>query len=197
MIITWGDGDIRVLLDNFKYLNGLKVVPFLKNYCDLQKAFQKTHGTLKGQQIGLLNAAELIGIDPEQYIHHRALGDSMLTSDIFRKIYDSQSFPNDVVECNEDFYSKLLYKAKVIRNIDNPLVDKKKLCHNCENCSNACEQLTPWKFRCQFFRANFYCSECDLTYSVGIRFKKLYDKVEFRKIVSVLEPQIETEENKE
>lgn len=197
VILTWGDGDIRVLLDNFKYLNGIKVVPFLRNYCDLQKFFQKNHATLKGQQTGLLTAAETVGIDPEQYIHHRALGDSMLTADIFKKVYDADSFAENVVECNEDFYSKLLYKAKVIRNIENPLVDKKKLCHSCENCATPCEQLTPWKFRCQFFRANFYCAECDLTYSVGIRFKKLYDKVEFRKIVSVLEPQIETEENVE
>ena len=39
VIFTWGDGDVRVLLDNFKYLNGIKVIPFLKTYCDLQKCF--------------------------------------------------------------------------------------------------------------------------------------------------------------
>lgn len=197
IIFTWGDGDIRVLLDNFKYLNGIKVVPFLNKYCDLQKVFQKTHKTLKGQQIGLLNAAELVEIDPDMYIHHRALGDSMLTADILKTFFDYELFKEDIIDCNEDFYSKLVYKAKVIRNIDNPLVDKKRLSHVCESCGNSCEQLTPWKFHCQFFRANFFCAECDLTYSVGVRFKKLYDKVEFRKIVSVLEPQIEAKENNE
>lgn len=197
VIFTWGDGDIRVLLDNFKYLNGIKVVPFLNKYCDLQKVFQKTHKTLKGQQIGLLNAAELVEIDPDMYIHHRALGDSMLTADILKTFFDYELFKEDIIDCNEDFYSKLVYKAKVIRNIDNPLVDKKRLSHVCESCGNSCEQLTPWKFHCQFFRANFFCAECDLTYSVGVRFKKLYDKVEFRKIVSVLEPQIEAKENNE
>lgn len=193
VIFTWGDGDIRVLLDNFKYLNGIKVIPFLKNYCDLQKSFQKLNNSGKGQQTGLLAAAEALGIDPEMYIHHRALGDSMLTADILKKIYPSGAVEPDIVVCNEDFYSKLLYKAKVIRNIDNPLVDKKRLNHTCESCGTACNQLTPWKFHCQFFRANFYCDKCDLTYSVGVRFKKLYDQVEFKKIVSVKEPEPKTD----
>ena len=199
VILTWGDGDIRVLLDNFKYLNGIKVIPFLNKYCDLQKSFQKINNSSKGQQTGLLAAAEMVGIDPEMFIHHRALGDSMLTAEIFKKIYSTDRISADFIECNEEFYSKLLYKAKVIRNIDNPLVDKKRLNHTCEACGTACEQLTKWKFHCQFFRANFYCEKCDLTYSVGVRFKKLYDQVEFRKIVSVKEPepQIEAEENDE
>ena len=199
VILTWGDSDIRVLLDNFKYLNGIKVVPFLKTYCDLQKAFQKLCKCGKGQQTGLLAAAEMVGIDPEMYIHHRALGDSMLTADIFKKIYDTCSVESEFVSCDDEFYSRLLYKSKVIRNIDNPLVDKKRLNHTCESCGNTCEQLTNWKFHCQFFRANFYCNECDLTYSVGVRFKRLYDQVEFRKIVSVVEPEpiAETEECEE
>lgn len=199
VIITWGDSDIRVLLDNFKYLNGIKVVPFLKIYCDLQKCFQKFAKTGRGQQTGLLAAAEMVGIDPEMYIHHRALGDSMLTADILKKIYDTGTVEPEFVSCDDEFYSRLLYKSKVIRNIDNPLVDKKRLNHTCESCGNPCEQLSNWKFHCQFFRANFYCSHCDLTYSVGVRFKRLYDQVEFRKIVSVIEPEpiIESEESEE
>lgn len=199
VILTWGDGDIRVLLDNFKYLNGIKVIPFLRLYCDLQKSFQKISNSGKGQQIGLLAAAEKVGIDPEMFIHHRALGDSMLTAEILKKIYPMGVVEPDFTICDEEFYSKLLYKAKVIRNIDNPLVDKKRLNHTCESCGSSCVQLTNWKFHCQFFRANFYCEECDLTYSVGVRFKKLYDQVEFRKIVSVKEPEpkIESEENEE
>ncbi len=197
VIFTWGDGDVRVLLENFKYLNGIKVIPFLEKYCDLQRVFQRIHGSTKGQQTGLLNAAQMLEIDPEMYIHHRALGDSMLTADILKKLLvDVKLFP-EIVECNDDFYAKLLYKAKVIRNIDNPLVDKKRLCHVCETCGTSCNQLTAWKFHCQFFRANFHCPECDLTYSVGVRFKKLYDKVEFRKIVSVMEPKPTEEEDVE
>lgn len=197
VIFTWGDGDVRVLLENFKYLNGIKVIPFLNKYCDLQRVFQRIMGSTKGQQTGLLNAAQMLDIDPEMYIHHRALGDSMLTADILKILLKNNEFFPEIVDCNDAFYEKLVYKAKVIRNIDNPLVDKKRLCHVCETCGTACSQLTAWKFHCQFFRANFYCPECDLTYTVGIRFKKLYDKVEFRKIVSVMEPKITQEDENE
>ncbi len=197
VIFTWGDGDVRVLLENFKYLNGIKVIPFLENYCDLQRVFQRIYGGAKGQQTGLLTAAQMLDIDPEMYIHHRALGDSMLTADILKKLLVNNELFPETVGCGEEFYEKLVYKAKVIRNIDNPLVDKKRLSHVCETCGTACNQLSAWKFHCQFFRANFHCPECDLDYSVGVRFKKLYDKVEFRKIVSVIEPQITQEDENE
>ncbi len=187
VIMTWGDGDIRVLIDNFKYLNGIKTIPFLQYYCDLQKYYQSKFKCDKSKQTGLLAAAQSLDIDPEVYIHHRALGDSMLTADIFKAMYDTQLSEENTVSCGEDFYSKLLYKAKVIRNIDNPLVDKKRMEHICETCGKPCRQLTEWKFRGQFFRANFYCDECDTTYAVGVRFRKLYDKVEYRKTVSVKE----------
>jgi hydroxymethylpyrimidine pyrophosphatase-like HAD family hydrolase len=105
---------------------------------------------------------------------------------------------------NNEYKGKLLTRhwksgGYHIVEIYNPLVDKKRLNHNCENCGKSCEQLTKWKFHCQFFRANFYCENCDLTYSVGVRFKRLYDQVEFRKIVSVIEPEpiIDTEESEE
>ena len=29
VILTWGDGDIRVLIENFRYLNGINTIPFL------------------------------------------------------------------------------------------------------------------------------------------------------------------------
>ena len=36
-VLTWGDTDIRVLIENFKLLNGLETLPFLTYYADLQK----------------------------------------------------------------------------------------------------------------------------------------------------------------
>ena len=105
VIFTWGDGDIRVLLENFRYLNGIKIIPFLDKYCDLQRVFQRIHNCPKGQQTGLLTAAQMLGIDPEMYIHHRALGDSMLTADILKKIMPgNEPFP-EISGCGEEFYS--------------------------------------------------------------------------------------------
>ena len=63
VILTWGDGDIRVLIENYKYLNGIAYIPFLTDYVDLQTYVQRKVPTEKGQQIGLGKAAEALGID--------------------------------------------------------------------------------------------------------------------------------------
>ena len=200
VIITWGDSDIRVLLENYSYFNGIKVIPFLRHYCDLQYYYQRNNPANPGRQVSLVDAARECGIDTEQYTHHRALGDSLLTADIFEVIYDRERFHKEVSECNDEFYGRLLYKAKVIKNIESPLVDKKRLEHRCDSCGELCKIIVPWKFSCQYFRAVFYCRNCDITYSVRVRFKKLYDKVDYKKVVTVLDNEEaagETEGNEE
>ncbi len=187
VVLTWGDSDIRVLLDNYSYLNGLKRIPFLKHYCDMQKYYQKVKASHPERQISLTDAAIECGIDPEAYTHHRALGDSRLTADIFEIIYNEKSFEKEIYECGDEFYDRLLYKAKVIKNIDSPLIDKKRLEHRCDICGELCKIISPWKFSCQFFRAEFYCENCDVTYSVKVKFKKLYDRMDYKKVVSVVE----------
>lgn len=186
VIMSWGDGDIRTLIENYNYFCGIMTVPFLKYYCDLQRYYQKVKKRRADQQAGLLTAAQEIGVDPELYTHHRALGDSQLTADIFEIIYDEDIFKKEIRECDEEFYDRLMYKAKVLKNIDNSLIDKKRLEHYCDTCGTQCELLEPWKFSCSFFRAKFYCKTCDTTYAVRVRFKKLYDSVDFKKIVTVV-----------
>lgn len=197
VVLTWGDSDIRVLIENYSYLNGLSRIPFLCNYCDLQRYFQKNFSKTPERQCGLIAAAEECGVDPELYTHHRALGDSMLTADIFEIIYKRDLFEKEVRKCDNEFYERLLYKAKVIKNIDNPLVDKKKLEHRCDACGEPCELVTPWKFSCQFFRATFYCKNCDTAYAVKVRFKKLYDRVDYKKVVTVVNPESAEEDEEE
>ena len=113
VIMSWGDGDIRALLENYSYFCGVETVPFLKYYCDLQKYFQRIKKRRADQQAGLITAAQEIGIDPEIYTHHRALGDSMLTADIFEIIYDENSFKKEVRVCNDEFYSRLPHATEL------------------------------------------------------------------------------------
>lgn len=186
IILTWGDGDIRVLIENYSYLNGITVIPFLKKYCDLQLYYQKRVNGNPSQQPGLTAAAMLLGIDPDQYDHHRGLDDSLLTCDIFQAIYDEETFSSEVFVCNDEFYDRLMFKARVIKSLDNPLVDHKKLDHYCNSCGKKCDMLTEWKFSNQYFKAQFRCSDCDAIYNVKVRFKKRYDSVDFKKIVAVV-----------
>ncbi|MBR6940683.1 MAG: exonuclease domain-containing protein [Clostridia bacterium] len=195
VIMTWGDSDIRVLIENYSYFAGINSVPFLEKYCDLQRYYQRVKQRRADQQAGLITAAQEVGIDPELYTHHRALGDSLLTTDIFELIYDENVLRKEIVTCDEEYYARLLFKAKVLKNIDNPMIDKKRLEHYCDACGKQCELVTPWKFSCQYFRAVFHCDSCDTTYAVKVRFKKLYDRVDYKKVVTVVTPESEEEED--
>ena len=180
-VVTWGDGDIRVLIENCRYLNGIEIVPFLSNYADLQAYFHSIFNSHPSRQVGLSTAAQLLGIDEESFSHHRALDDSLLTAEIFRKIFDRDTFAACIRPCTRDFYSRLSFKPYVIGNINNPLVDKSKLSYTCETCGRPARRLTEWRFVSRHFRALYYCPYCDQKIKVGVSFKKLYDRVEVKK----------------
>ena len=186
-IITWGNCDIRVLLENFVFLNGVDTIPFLEHYLDLQRYYHLKEGVDFSQQIGLCTAAAQLGLNPESYIHHRALGDSLLTGDIFERIYDKELFEKELETCDERFYDKLLYKPKIIKNIANPYIDKKRLLHFCEICKQQCVRKNMWTVHGQYFKANFHCPGCGANYEVKLRLRRMYDGIEYKKVVSVLD----------
>lgn len=194
VIMTWGDGDVRVLIDNCKYFGCGDTIPFLDNYMDLQRYFQRLKGTSKSQQIGLSAAAEMVGVSDEGYSLHRALDDSRLTALTFSRIRENKIIHEYIKTCGEDFYSRILFKNKVISSLKNPLVDKKQLSCTCEKCGKPAAALTRWKYSNQYFRAQYYCAECEIAYQVNVRFRKLYDRTEVRKIVKVIEEEETTKQ---
>lgn len=191
--LSWGDGDVRTLIDNCKYFGLGEDVSFLQSYADMQKYFQRMIKTESKQQIGLKNAAELVGIDVENMVLHRALDDSRLAAACFQKIYDKKILEEYTYKCDAEFYKRLRYKIKVISFIKNPLVDKSYLKYKCEKCGGKAKQLTPWKYSNQYFRANYYCPKCDHAVTVLVRFRKMYDSTEIKKLIKPLQPA----ENKE
>ncbi len=185
-IITWGDSDIRVLIDNCRYLNGINRVPFLQNYADLQLYFQSVMKTPSSRQIGLSAAAEMLNLNNDDYSHHRALDDSLLEAECFKKIFDKEKFKQFIKECNNSFYEKLEFKPYYLSNTNNPLVDKKMFSYICEHCNNPAKIETDWRFVNRGFRAVYYCQECKKKVKVSLTFKKLYDKVEVKKTAVII-----------
>lgn len=107
ILLTWGDGDIRVLIDNYKYLNGIDTIPFLSYYADMQAYIQSVLGTPKSRQIGLSAAAQELGVDESAFSHHRAYDDSLLSAECLKKVYSKSAFKPYVRECNDEFYARL------------------------------------------------------------------------------------------
>lgn len=186
VILTWGDGDIRVLIENFRYLNGINTIPFLDHYIDIQRYFQLKKELPLSKQIGLFPAAEMVGIDPESFAHHRALEDSLITAECFRRVFDKNDFFDNVLECNEAFYGKLAFKPHAISNINSPLVDKSLLNYKCENCGVNGEIIKNWRYSNQYFRAIYLCPKCGQKVRVAVRFKKYFDRLETKKNVSII-----------
>ncbi|HZK21260.1 MAG TPA: 3'-5' exonuclease [Oscillospiraceae bacterium] len=194
IVLTWGDTDIRVLIENFHYFNGINVIPFLNKYINLQKYTQTFLELSNSEQVGLQAAAEMLGIDIDGYSLHRALDDSYLSADIFRKVYNEEAIKPYICVCNENFYRRLLFKARAITDINSPLIDKKEMRCVCDKCGSKTERITDWRIIGHSFRAIFYCKRCKRKLKFTIKFKEFYDRVDVR---SVVRPFVEKQETKE
>ena len=185
VILTWGDSDIRVLIENNKYINSKNEVAFLKKYIDIQKYFQIKKGISLSQQIGLFPAAEMSGLDPDSFSHHRALDDSLIAAQCLKNVFEDDFF-DYVNVCDRKFYEKLDYKPRAISNIANPLVDKSVMNCTCQKCDIAAKQTSEWRYSNQYFRAFFKCPCCSQKYRVAVRFKKYYDRLDIKKNVTLV-----------
>ena len=179
-VLTWADGDIRTLISNYRYYFDTSVLPFAGRYVDLQKYCQSFIDVPSSQQIGLSAAAEKLGIDPDLYPHHRALDDSILSADCFKKVYNPEKLNTYIKNCDSQFYHRLEFKPHAISNINHPLVDKKLLECKCIKCGADTVRQTDWKYSNQYFRADFKCDNCGAMLRYAIRFKKFYDHLDIR-----------------
>lgn len=199
VVMSWGDTDLRTLLTNYKWFLKKNSVTFINKYADLQKFCQCFINMENVQQAGLSYAAQCLEIDPEQYPHHRALDDSILSAECFKKVYDEEKFKEFIKICDHDFYGRLLFHPYVIKNKNDPLIDKNQFNCFCEICGGKVETVKKWKFMNQSFRGIFYCANCDREFKVSLRFKKFYDYIDIKRSYSEVihskeEPEITEEQ---
>ena len=179
--MTWSNSDLYVLLENFRLRCDMNTIPFIGKYVDLQK-FAQNEMILKGSQItsqiSVANAAISLGIPIDGIELHRALDDSLLCAEIFRKVYCPKRFNGYIVDTREnDYYSRLTFKAFIINDINSPLINRKMLELKCDKCGAEAERLSTWVFKGQSFGAEFQCKKCRNRFLGRVSFKKYYDKV--------------------
>lgn len=181
VIMTWGDTDIRTIQTNFKYFLGKKDIGFISKYVDLQRYCQCFINMENVQQAGLSYAAECLEIDPEKYPHHRALDDSLLSAECFKKVFDSEKLAEFIKICDKEFYARLDFKPYVIKNKNDPLIDKNLFNCYCDICGGKVETKKKWKFMNQSFRGVFFCANCNREFRVNLRVKKFYDRLDIKR----------------
>ena len=181
IVMTWGDTDIRTMLTNFKCFLKKDKIDFIKQYVDLQRYCQCFIDMENVQQAGLSYAAECLQIDAEKYPHHRALDDSLLSAECFKKVYNKDNLNEFIKICDADFYARLAFKPYVIKSKNDPLIDKNLFNCYCDICGGKVEILKKWKFVNQSFRGVFYCTNCDREFRVNLRIKKFYDRLDIKR----------------
>ena len=186
--LTWGAGDIRVFSKNYEYFFNVDVLPFIDSYADAQKYCQSFIDAASGQQIGLSAACQKLGIDPEEFSHHRALDDSLMTVECIKKVYDREKLQKYIRKCDGSFYKRLSFKPYIIKDINDPSVDKSKFKCVCDTCGGKVIKKKKWGFVNNSFRAEFYCPSCDKNFRVCVRFKRYFDRVEVKKTFSDIVP---------
>lgn len=190
ILLTWSTSDIIALIDNNKLFLQTDKIPFLKKYIDLQKYCEICLGQEKqGTQMGLNTSVELLGIDDEEYEFHRALDDSLLSFECFKRLYDRKKVSSFIQDCTKDeFYNKLTFKTVIICDLENPIIDKNDMFFECEQCQTRAEQLTEWQFKNKVYRANFRCPNCDNEFQGRIQFKLKYEGLSvMKKVYSISE----------
>ena len=177
LTMTWSNTDLYVIRENLKLFLNKSRMDFIERYADLQKFVQSKLG-VTGNQIALMSAVELAGLDPEGYQAHRALGDVIACADLFRLTFDEAALKKYVVDTTtNEYYERLDFKSYYISDLNDPEVDKKKMKFNCDICGKPMKRMSKWKFVNNAFKANFKCSYCENSFSGRVRFKKTYDNI--------------------
>lgn len=181
VIMTWGDTDIRTLLSNYKMFLKKSSIGFIKKYVDLQKYCQCFIDMENVQQAGLSYAAQCLEIDTESFPHHRALDDSLLSAECLKKVFDNEKLSVHILNCDGDFYARLAFRPYVIKDKNDPLIDKSMFNCFCDICGGKVETLKNWKFTNQSFRGVFFCEHCNREFRVNLRIKKFYDRLDVKR----------------
>lgn len=194
ILMTWGTCDILALMENTQYYEKNDRIDFIDRYCDLQVYCAEALGIYNaGRQLGLAPAAELIGIDPADYVAHRALQDSMLSMSIFKNLYYPEKFEK-YLETAEQLHYRLTFKSYYLTDITSPLVNKSEFNMFCGTCGSQLKPLTEWTVRSKGFSAELLCEHCNQKMMGKVKFKINYNGMSIKK---KLVPIVEEEDNAE
>lgn len=190
VLMSWGNSDILVLMENCRYFFGNDEMPFLQAYCNLQTYCEDAldyHD--RSRQMGLSTCAELLGIGFDDDHLHRALTDAELTSLCFQKLYSAELFEKHVDICDEQFYKKITFKNYNIYDIHDPDVNRKEMYFLCDQCGHKARRRSKWRVKNKTFRARFRCFRCKREFEGRITFKKCFDSVRIiKRIAEIPDP---------
>lgn len=186
IFMSWSDSDLYALIDNFKKFMGTTSISFFKKYVDMQKYCQSFIENIDNNQISLINCAQKFDISADTENLHRALEDCYLSAKCVEKVFDVDKFNSYIVNCDNNFFERLVYKPYIITKpvSSNYNIYKEKL--ECPICKKQLKMIKNYELINKSFRAICECKNCRKKYWIYIRVKKEYDKVNVSKKISVM-----------
>jgi ssDNA-binding Zn-finger/Zn-ribbon topoisomerase 1 len=187
--MSWSNSDLYVLSSNFlKFLGDCKV-DFMSNYCDAQKycmSFIPRDKNEQNNQIGLSKCAELLEIEFDSSVLHRALADCYLTAECVKSVFDKKVLANYIQPCDNTFFERLLYKPYMICEPESDLFNINDVELMCPNCNLAMKRISGIELRNKAFNFALRCPRCKQSYWAFVRAKKTYDNVVVSKRVVLM-----------
>ena len=185
VFLSWSNSDLYVLIDNFKKFMGVSSVDFIKKYADLQKYCQSFIENDNANQISLAHCAELFEINVDTENLHRALEDCYLSSECFKKVFNSK-FSEYVVDCDKAFFERLVFKPYFLtKNISEDYnVNNEVL--NCPYCKSNMRVLKKYESINKSFRTVCECTKCGKKFWAFVRAKKTYDGIVVTKKINIM-----------
>ncbi len=196
--MTWSNSDLYAIVENtniFKLQETFKI----SRYLDLQTYVQgefKLSGIQINNQISLINAAQLLNIDTNNYNLHTAKDDSFVSALILKKTYNEQRFLRSIKDTNNgDFYKRLTFKSYYIKDVKDKRIDPAYLRFHCPICNNLAERKNKWKYFSNWHRSTFFCTACQTKLKAMISFRQTYDKLIVKKRILPIKSSEEVKEN--
>lgn len=194
-VLTWGTSDVLTLIENCRYYCGSDHIPFLHRYADLQAYCEEEMHRETSQQMGLSAAAELLGVDESTCDHHRALDDSLLELECFRRVYLPESLAPFLQDAEDpEFYRRMEFRTMAVCDLHSPLIHPRDLAFRCEKCGRRARRTGEWQLRNKSFRAPFECGRCGNRFYGRVQFKLKYEGLVVRKKIFPPEEQEHGEE---
>ncbi len=198
-VMSFGTGDILVLMENLEAYKRHREIAFMHNYCDIQMLCQQNMDVENGLQLGLSAMAEKLGIEVGSMDMHRALDDSMVSAECLKRTYSRENFERLVKKADVEFYEWLTFKTVSVCDLKSPLIKPSMFMVRCPECGVLLKRTSEVTNKGRCFNAQYRCGICGKSFTGKHYIKLKYEGVVNRSVLSEnsTATQQEEAENKE
>lgn len=183
-VMSFGTGDIIVILENLEVYNKSRELSFMHNYCDLQQLCQMDMNVEEGKQLGLSNMAEMLGIEVGDMDMHRALDDSIVSAECLKHTFRQENYDMLARKADGEFYKWLTFKTVSICDLTNPLLKASMFMSRCPECGVILKRTTAVVAKGRSFTAQYLCGMCGRSYTGRHYIKLKYEGIVNRSVLA-------------